>query len=115
MVIEKATCDYCKEDFEIGEIGQRSEILEGEKLTIIFFSCPHCGKEYVASVTDSKILEMREDLRRARETFNNCDLFEESQRKRKAWKDMKHYKKKIINYQDKLRKRYMKELKKRGY
>lgn len=115
MVIRKVTCDYCREDFEIGEVGQRSETLEGKKLTIVFFTCPHCGKEYVASVTDSKILEMKEDLKRARETFSKCDLFRESQKRRKAWKDMEHYKKKIINYQDKLRKRYIKEMRRRGY
>lgn len=115
MVVRKVTCDHCKEDFEIGEIGQRSDTLEGKKLTIVFFTCPNCSKEYIASVMDSKVSQLKEDHNRARETFNSCDLFRESQKKRKAWKEMEYCKKKIVNYQDKLKKEYMKELRRRGY
>ena len=111
----RVTCDYCKNDFEVDKVGQRNEDLEGERVTVIFLVCPHCNEEYIALVTDDKTLQMKKEWSKARETFNNCDLFEESQRKRKAWKEMEYYKKKVINYQDKLRKRYMKELKKRGY
>jgi transcription elongation factor Elf1 len=55
----KARCDSCDNDFEIE---MKTEQL-GETVEKNFFTCSHCGKEYVSYYMDQNIRKKQSDLK----------------------------------------------------
>jgi hypothetical protein len=55
----KARCDSCDNDFIIET---KTEIL-GETVEKNFFTCSHCGKEYVSYYMDQSIRKKQSDLK----------------------------------------------------
>lgn len=46
-------CNACFEMFTIEK--EHLEVAKAEDLEVQYFSCPHCGKKYIALVTDSEM------------------------------------------------------------
>lgn len=55
----KARCDSCNNDFEIE---MKTESI-GETIEKNFFTCSHCGKEYVSYYMDQSIRKKQSDLK----------------------------------------------------
>lgn len=55
---DKTYCDVCEKDFKISIETKESNVIRGGKVkdvTVMFFTCPHCGQRFVVSVMDEKV------------------------------------------------------------
>ena len=54
-------CDSCKEDFAI----EVQEVKARDNISKVFFSCPHCGAEYLVHYTTKEIKAKQKAIRNA--------------------------------------------------
>lgn len=59
-------CDECKYEFSMKSVNIENAIinLDGQDLTLVYFTCPKCNKIYRISLEDERCKELKEDLER---------------------------------------------------
>lgn len=65
----KTHCDAgCQHSFEFGDF---SIDQLGGGVEKVYFTCPHCGKEYVAFYTDDEIRKLQARIRRVQRRYSD--------------------------------------------
>lgn len=65
----KTHCDAgCQKAFEIEDFQM---VRIGDGVDKVYFTCPHCGHEYISFYTDPEIRELQSRIRRVQQLFAN--------------------------------------------
>lgn len=117
--MRKCVCDNCGMEFELESLDANKETLrDGTLVEVISFTCPKCDERYIVSVKDEIAVLMQRELKSARDLYRtsfdpkdpgNADFMHKTKR------DIEHMQRQLGVYKSKLKKKYLKELKKRGY
>lgn len=101
-------CNQCGMEFEIEKFDKVKDTLkDGTEVKVISFTCPKCDEQYIVSVVDEEADRIREEWKHAEQLYLESKSHEDK-------REMVFLKKKMHVYSNKLKKRYIKELKRRG-
>lgn len=108
MSKRKVKCDECKKEFllkavDIQEIAGK---IKGNKLTLMFFSCPKCNKIYKICIKDEQYNVLVEDLKRAKERFRKSKGVGSIELLSELESMIQIKSKRLKNYTDKLNSKY---------
>jgi len=65
MIGNQVSCDDCNKDFEINKMYESTVTLIDDvnrSLDITFFTCPHCGRVYIAFIQDRLSREITSEM-----------------------------------------------------
>lgn len=97
-------CDNCKKEFSVQKFTEEFDVLrDGTPVEVICFYCPECNERYVVNVESDYTKQLKEDWQRALEDSTI------------PAKEYAYYTKKYKRVATKLRKTYIKRVKRRGY
>lgn len=101
-------CDQCGMEFEVEKFDKTKDVLrDGTEVKILSFTCPKCDERYIVSVIDEMSDELREKWKQAQRLYQETESHEDK-------REMVYYKKKMHVYASQLKKKYIKELRRRG-
>lgn len=101
-------CDECGMEFEVERLTEEQDTLKGNPIRVLSFTCPKCDNKYIVSVMNAESAELRKEWKAAQEEYRE-------QGSRITRNEAEFKKRKLFTYMGKLKKHYLKELKKRGY
>ena len=117
--MRSCVCDNCGMEFELESLDAAKEtLLDGTPIEVISFTCPKCDEKYIVSVKDDIAVNMQRELKSARDLYRtsfdpNDPGNEEFMHKTK--RNIEYMQKQLGVYKSKLKKKYLKELRKRGH
>lgn len=112
MAVRKYYCDECGMEFIEPKFDKRKDAMkDGHEVDVMYFTCPKCDREYIVSVFDDESFILRKEYIQA---MNNYRESGDGEFVREARKEAEFKKKKLRVYTNKLKKKYLKELRKRG-
>lgn len=101
-------CDECGMEFTVERLTEEQDTLKGHPVKVLSFICPKCDNKYIVSVMDDESAQLRKEWKAAQGEYRDQDS-------RSARNEADFRKKKMFVYMNKLKKQYLKELRKRGY
>lgn len=110
-------CDKCREEFVINRFIKSFDVLrDGTPLAITSFECPACGQMYTVHVEDEQSEQLRDNLRRAQERYRDCCYQTpiNTEQERQLKQEIATRKQALYKHEFRLKKHYMKRLKKYG-
>lgn len=111
-------CDVCGMELNIEKFDYSQEEFKGRVVKVQSFSCPKCDEVYIVAVFDKNSDELREQLRILNKEFDKLKSMKDGEAKdekiRLLLKDRASRKRAMVNYNNRLRKSYIKELKRHG-
>ena len=114
--MRECICDSCGMEFQIEKLDLTKDSLnDGSEVEILSFTCPKCDEKYIVSVRDDYSGQLQKEVQAAKHAYHNSYDGEESDSEHQSRKDVEFKKKKLYAYMNKLKKKYLKELRKRGY
>lgn len=109
------TCDACGMDFAVRRFDTEKDTLkDGHEISVVYFSCPKCDERFIVTVRDEESARLRDILQESQERYRQSYDSSDSDKTRKARNEVGHNKRALLRYMYKLKRRYLKELKKRG-
>lgn len=112
--MKECICNACGMEFTIEKLDVTEDTLKGNPVEVVSFTCPKCDERYVISVRDRESAKLREELQRAREAYRESYDPKDGDRIRRTKNEVSYRKKALMNYMGSLKKKYLKELRKRG-
>ena len=104
-------CDSCGMEFEIEALDRVQDTLkDGQEVEVLSFTCPKCDERYIVAVRDTTSASLQKSVQAAKEAYRNSYGADEYKLK----KEMEFHKRQLSLYMSRLKKRYLKELRKRG-
>lgn len=98
-------CDKCKNQF----IAAMEEELIKDNISKVFFTCPHCDKEYLIHYTDTLIKIKRDKINKLKERYNKAfkvdrvkakPLYKKYEKlKREIGKDMDNLEERVLSWE----------------
>ena len=113
--MSECVCDDCGMTFDIKMLQSEQSMLHGERITVLSFTCPKCNKKYIVSVLDGTTATLRSNWQKAQQRYQ--DLIESSTdysadpAVRLARNETAFYRKRTLVHMNKLKKAYMRSLK----
>lgn len=105
-------CDDCGMEFKIQRLDEKTDTMkDGHKVRVLSFTCPKCDNEYIVSVMDEQSAQLRKEWKAAQEEHQNSS----GDKLRITKNEMEFRKKKMFTYMNRLKKHYLKELRRRGH
>lgn len=112
--MRECICNACGMEFTIEKLDVTEDTLKGNLVEVVSFTCPKCDEMYVISVRDQESAKLRDELQRAREAYRKSYDSNDESKVRRARNEVSYKKKALMNYMSSLKKKYLKELRKRG-
>ena len=108
-------CNSCGMEFEIERLDlKKATMKDGKEVEILSFTCPKCDDEFIVSVRDGVSAVMQKEFQKAKQAYSQSYDEHDEDAMRKTKREMDFKKRQLINYMDGLKKKYLKELRKRG-
>lgn len=112
--MRECICNACGMEFTLEKLDVTEDTLKGNPVEVVSFTCPKCDEMYVISVRDQESAKLRDELQRAREAYRKSYDSNDESKVRRARNEVSYKKKALMNYMSSLKKKYLKELRKRG-
>ena len=113
--MRECVCNNCGMEFEIEKLDlKKTTMKNGQEVEVLSFTCPKCDDEFVVTVRDKVSAVMQKEFQRAKQAYSESYDKNNEDAMRKARREMDFKKKQMLNYMDNLKKKYLKELRKRG-
>lgn len=108
-------CDTCGMEFEVEHLNKEKDTMKnGQTVEVLSFTCPKCDEQFIIAVRDEKSAELQKDFKRAKELYQASYDANDEDKMRKARRNADYRKQQLNNYMHSLKKKYLKELRKRG-
>lgn len=112
--MRECTCNACEMEFTIEKLDVTEDTLRGNSVEVVSFICPKCDERYIISVRDQESARLRDEFQKAQEAYRNSYDSNDENKVRRARNEVNYKKKSLMNYMGSLKKKYLKELRKRG-
>lgn len=108
-------CDSCGMEFEVEKFNVDKDTLGHDHLVeVVSFTCPKCDERYIVAVRDEESGKMQAQLKKAQKAYQKSYKADDEDNMRKARQEADFQKRKMQNYMRHLKKKYLKELRRRG-
>ena len=111
------TCvrDNCGMEFEVEHLDVEKDTMKnGHEVEVISFTCPKCHEKYIIAVRDETSAQIQKELQDAKAKYYGSYDLAKDNTDRNAKRDMEFKKRQLGAYMHKLKKKYLKEMRKRG-
>lgn len=109
------TCDACGMEFAVHKFDTEKDTLkDGHEISVVSFSCPKCDERFIVTVRDEESARLRDILQESQERYRQSYNPNDLDTGRRLRNEVGHNKRALLRYMYKLKRRYLKELKKRG-
>lgn len=106
--MKTCVCDNCGMEFELKKFDEEKDTMkDGTPVKVLSFTCPKCDEKYIVSVFDDTVNDLRDEWKHAQQLYMDTGSHEDK-------REMVFCKKKMYKYSHSLKKKYIKELKRRG-
>ena len=106
-------CDACGMEFTLERLDVDKDQIGNNLVEVISFTCPKCDERFIVAVRDKESAKLRDQLQKAQKSYEKSyGSGEEAMRQAK--KEVSFRKRQLTNYMSKLKKKYLKELRRRG-
>lgn len=113
--MRECTCNACGMEFTVERLDTDKDIMkDGHKVEVMFFTCPKCDEKFIVSVRDEESARLRDNLWSAQQVYQQSFDPKDESKQRIARNEVNYSKRALIVYMNRLKKKYLKELKKRG-
>ena len=113
--MRSCTCDNCGMEFTVQKLDTEKDTIRGDHaVEVISFTCPKCDEKFIVAVRDAESRKLRDQLQEAQKKYQGSYDPNNPDKMRQAQKQVSFYKRKLMNYMSKLKKQYLKELRRRG-
>lgn len=113
--MRECVCNECGMEFTVDKFDTTKEQLkDGHPIEVVSFTCPKCDERYIVAVRDEESAHLRNSMQKAQEKYSKSYDPEDPDKMRKAKNEVRYRKSALMSYMNKLKKRYLKELRRRG-
>ena len=116
--MRECICNNCGLEFTVEKLDKEKDTMkDGHEVEVISFTCPKCDEKYIVAVRDEKSGEMQKAVQAAKDAYRMSyqqDDPESGKRMHDTKKDVDFKRKQQAVYMRKLKKQYLKELRRRG-
>lgn len=113
--MKECICDNCGMSFTVEKFDTYQDLLKGgHKVEVISFTCPKCDERYIVTVRDEKSAQLRDEYQAAQAKYRGSYDPADKDKMRIAKNEMNYAKRSLMNYMSQLKKKYIKELRRRG-
>ncbi len=113
--MRRCVCDECGMEFTIDRLDTDKEAMkDGHEVEVISFTCPKCDEKFIVAVRDEESARLRDKLQSSQEYYRKIYDPKDQNKTRQLRNEIYYNKRSLVVYMDKLKKRYLKELRKRG-
>lgn len=112
--MRECVCDNCGMEFEVERLDVTKEMLKDNPVEVVSFTCPKCDERFIIAVRDEHSAELQKELQAAKDAYKNSYDPKNEDSMRVAKREMDFRKRQLGSYMHKLKKKYLKELRKRG-
>lgn len=108
-------CDACRMEFKIEHLNKETDTMKnGQTVEVLSFTCPKCDERFIIAVRDEHSAELQQEYARAKVLYQASYDSQDEDKMRKARRNADYRKQQLNNYMHSLKKKYLKELRKRG-
>lgn len=108
-------CDNCGMEFEVEHLDVEKDTMKnGHEVEVISFTCPKCDEKFIIAVRDETSAQIQKELQDAKAKYYDSYDPAKDNTDRNAKRDMEFKKRQLGAYMHKLKKKYLKEMRKRG-
>ena len=108
-------CDACGMEFTVEKLDVDKDTLgQDHSIEVVSFTCPKCDERYIVAVRDEESGKMQAQLKKAQNEYQKSYKADDEDNMRKARQEADFQKRKMQNYMQQLKKKYLKELRRRG-
>lgn len=113
--MRECVCNECGMEFTVDRLDIDKDTMKGgHEVEVISFTCPKCDERFIVAVRDDESARLQDRLQSAQEKYRKSGDIKDEDKVRQLRNEMKYSKRSLMVYTDKLKKRYLKELRKRG-
>lgn len=113
--MRECVCDECGMEFTIERLDiDKDTMKDGHEVEVISFTCPKCDEKFIVAVRDEESARLQDRLQSAQEKYRKSGDIKAEDKVRQLRNEMKYSKRSLATYMSKLKKKYLKELRKRG-
>lgn len=112
--MRECVCDNCGMEFEVERLDVTKETLKGEPIEVVSFTCPKCDERFIIAVRNDTSAQLQKELQAAKDAYKNSYDPKNEDSVRVAKREMEFRKRQLGSYMHKLKKKYLKEMRKRG-
>ena len=113
--MRECVCNECGMEFTVDRLDMDKETMkDGHKVEVISFTCPKCDEKFIVAVRDEESARLRDKLQAAQEEYRKSYDIKDDNKVRRLRNEVSYSKRALTTYMSKLKKRYLKELRKRG-
>lgn len=111
-------CDVCGMELNIEKFDEHTEEFKGRTVKIKSFACPKCDEVYIVSVFDEESDRLRDEWKSVNKGFQAIKKMkggaEKDEQIRLLLKEKASRKRAMVSYNNRLKKSYIKEMKRHG-
>lgn len=112
--MRECVCNNCGMEFEVEKLDVAQETLKGEAVEVISFTCPKCDERFIIAVRDAHSAELQKEFKAAKDAYKDSYNPQDEDAMRLAKREADFKKRQLNTYMRSLKKKYLKELRKRG-
>lgn len=113
--MRECVCNECGMEFTVDRLDTDKEVMkDGHDVEVISFTCPKCDERFIVAVRDEESARLRDKLQAAQEEYRKSYDIKDDNKVRRLRNEVSYSKRALTTYMSKLKKRYLKELRKRG-
>ena len=113
--MRECVCNECGMEFTIERLDVDKHIMkDGNEVEVISFTCPKCDEKFVVAVRDEESARLRDRLQSVQEKYRKSGDIKDENMVRQLRNEVQYSKRSLAVYISKLKKKYLKELRKRG-
>lgn len=113
--MRECVCNECGMEFTIDRLDiDKHTMKDGNEVEVVSFTCPKCDEKFVVAVRDEESARLQGKLQSAQEKYKESCETKAENKMRQLRNEVKYSKRTLAIYMSKLKKKYLKELRKRG-
>ena len=113
--MRECVCNECGMEFTVERLDvDKHTMKDGNEVEVISFTCPKCDEKFVVAVRDEESARLRDRLQSAQEKYRKSGDIKDENMVRQLRNEAQYSKRSLAVYMSKLKKKYLKELRKRG-
>ena len=113
--MRECVCNECGMEFTIERLDiDKHTMKDGSEVEVISFTCPKCDEKFVVAVRDEESARLRDRLQSVQEKYRKSGDIKDENMVRQLRNEVQYSKRSLAVYMSKLKKKYLKELRKRG-
>lgn len=113
--MRECVCNECGMEFTVDRLDTDKEVMkDGHDVEVISFTCPKCDERFIVAVRDEESARLRDKLQAAQEEYRKSYDVKDDNKVRRLRNEVSYSKRALTTYMSKLKKKYLKELRKRG-